>query len=152
MEVRGAALLRTVLDEPISRVRTNHPGTSQSQHAGTSIAALTGGQSAAPSGPAAGRQQSKGSEPMSAFPPYAFSGSYSISRRGFISGAAAIAAALPAAPVWADATSGSGDVAAIGLSGKPVTLTAADIKDLRAGFTGQLLLVQDAGYDQARRV
>ena len=89
---------------------------------------------------------------MSAFPPYAFSGSYLISRRGFIGGAAAMAAALPAAPLWADASSGSSNILAIGLSGKQVTLTAADIQDLRAGFTGQLLLVQDAGYDQARRV
>ena len=88
---------------------------------------------------------------MSAFPPYAFSGSYSISRRGFLGGAA-IAAVLPAAPLWADAPSGTGDVGAIGLSGKPVTLTAADIKDLRAGFSGQVLLAQDGGYDQARRV
>ena len=46
----------------------------------------------------------------------------------------------------------SGNVAAIGLSGKQVTLTAADIKDFRASISGQLLLVQDAGYDQARRV
>ena len=89
---------------------------------------------------------------MSAFPPFAFSGSYSISRRRFIGGAAAIAAALPASPLWAEASSSSGSIVAMGLSGKPVTLTAADIKDLRAGFTGQLLLAQDAGYDQARRV
>ena len=47
------------------------------QPADASIAALTGGQSAAPSGPAAGLQQSRGREPMSAFPPFAFSGSNS---------------------------------------------------------------------------
>jgi FAD/FMN-containing dehydrogenase len=88
---------------------------------------------------------------MSAFPPFAFSGS-KFSRRGFIGGAAAIAAALPSAPLWAEVSSGTGDVVAIGLSGKQVTLTAADIKDLRASFSGQLLLAQDGGYDQARRV
>ena len=90
---------------------------------------------------------------MSAFPPFAFSGSkFQVSRRGFIGGAAAAAAALPAAPLWADASSGATNVAAISLSGKPITLTAADIKDLRAGFTGELLLAQDVGYDQVRRV
>jgi hypothetical protein len=80
---------------------------------------------------------------MSAFPPYAFSGSYTISRRGFLGAAAAAAAALPAAPLWAQAANGAPDVIAIGLSGQPVTLTAADIKDLRAGFGGQVMLAQD---------
>ena len=90
---------------------------------------------------------------MSAFPPFAFSGSkFHVSRRGFIGGAAAAAAALPATPLWADASSGATNVAAISLSGKQVTLTAADIKDLRAAFSGELLLAQDSGYDQARRV
>ena len=88
---------------------------------------------------------------MSAFPPFAFSGS-KFSRRNFIGAAAAAAAALPAAPIWAEASSGASDVVAIGLSGKQVTLKAADIKDLRAGFSGALLLAQDGGYDQARRV
>jgi len=88
---------------------------------------------------------------MSAFPPFAFSGSR-FTRRGFLGGAAAAAAALPAAPLWADASSAAGDVSAIGLSGKQLTLTAADIKDLRAAISGELLLAQDAGYDQARRV
>jgi len=92
---------------------------------------------------------------MSAFPPFAFSGSkFSVSRRGFIGGAAAAAAALPAAPLWADASSVAvpDSVVAVGLSGQQVTLTAADIKDLRAGLSGQLMLAQDGGYDQARRV
>ena len=97
-----------------------------------------------------------GEELMTAFPPFAFSRShFTVSRRGFLGGAAAMAAALPAAPIWADAsTSGAvpANVAAIGLAGKPVTLTASDIKDLRAGLKGELLLAQDKGYDQARRV
>ena len=49
-------------------------------------------------------------------------------------------------------SSGTSDVVAIGLSGKQVTLSAADIKDLRAGFTGELLRAQDAGYGRVRRV
>jgi hypothetical protein len=73
-----------------------------------------------------------------------------MSRRAFMAGA--VAAALPASPLWADASSSAADVDAIGLSGKQITLKAADIKDLRAGFTGELLLAQDPGYDQARRV
>ena len=92
---------------------------------------------------------------MTAFPPFAFSASkFTVSRRGFIGGAAALAAALPAVPLWADASSGSvpGNVAALDLSGKQITLTASDIKDFRAGFSGQLLFAQDKGYDQARRV
>ena len=91
---------------------------------------------------------------MSAFPPFAFSGSFSMSRRGFIGGAAAVAAALPAAPLWADASSSAENVVALGLSGKQVTLTAADIKNLRASFSSgsQLLLAADTGYDQVRRI
>ena len=92
---------------------------------------------------------------MIAFPPFALSGSkFRVSRRGFISGAAVAAAALPASRLWADASSGvlPDAVAAIGLSGQQVSLAASDIKDLRAGFSGQILLAQDGGYDQARRV
>jgi len=65
---------------------------------------------------------------MSAFPPFAFSGEIKVSRRGFIGAAAAAAAALPAKPLWAQASSGTSDVGAIGLAGQPVTLTAADIR------------------------
>ena len=36
---------------------------------------------------------------------------------------------------------------AISGSGKPVSLTAADLKDLRASLKGKLILPQDAGYD-----
>ena len=90
---------------------------------------------------------------MSAFPPFAFSGSqFRVSRREFIGGVAGLAAAFPASPLWAEASGGAGDVVAIGLSGQQVTLTAADIQDLRAGFSGALLLAQDGGYDQARRI
>ena len=43
-------------------------------------------------------------------------------------------------------------ISAVSLSGKEVLLTASDIKDLRAGFSGQILLAQDGGYNDARRV
>jgi len=91
---------------------------------------------------------------MSAFPPFAFaSWKKNVSRREFMGSAAAAAIALPAGRVWADATAANVpiSVAAVDLSGKPITLTASDIKDLRAGLSGQLLLAKDTGYDQARR-
>jgi FAD/FMN-containing dehydrogenase len=57
--------------------------------------------------------------------------------------------------LWAD-VSGSGnvpsEVAAVSGEGKPVALTAAEVKELRAGLKGKLLLAQDAGYAEARRV
>src|SRR5262245_21156293 len=88
---------------------------------------------------------------MSAFPPFAFaSWKNTVSRREFISAAAAAAVALPAGRAWADAATGS--VEALDLSGKQITLPASDIKDLRTGFSGQLLFAKDGGYDQARRV
>lgn len=75
-----------------------------------------------------------------------------IQRRTFVhSLAAAAATALPAARLWADAVSPT-SLSAVTGAGKPVTLSASDIKDLRAGFHGQVLLAQDAGYDKARRL
>ncbi|MBV8405763.1 MAG: FAD-binding oxidoreductase [Gammaproteobacteria bacterium] len=44
------------------------------------------------------------------------------------------------------------EVAAVSGEGKPVALTAAEIKELRAALKGKLLLAQDAGYEEARRV
>ncbi len=78
-----------------------------------------------------------------------------IDRRQFLSVAANVAALLPARSLWAD-VSGSGAVpsqlAAVSGEGKPVMLTGAEVKELRAALRGRLLLAQDAGYDQARRV
>jgi len=78
-----------------------------------------------------------------------------IGRRQFLSVAASAAALLPARALWAEA-SGSGavpsQVAAVSGEGKPVTLTAAEVKELRAGLKGKLLLAGDAGYDEARHV
>ncbi|HEY6457813.1 MAG TPA: FAD-binding oxidoreductase [Steroidobacteraceae bacterium] len=63
--------------------------------------------------------------------------------------------AVPASRLWADAASPGAipdTVAAVDLSGKSISLTAADIKDFRAGLAGQLFLRTDAGYEQARKV
>jgi len=46
----------------------------------------------------------------------------------------------------------SGELGAIGLDGKQLTLSAADIADLRAALRGELLTAGDAGYDDARRL
>jgi hypothetical protein len=76
-------------------------------------------------------------------------------RRQFLGVAASVAALLPARRLWAD-VAGSGtvpsQVAAVSGEGKPVMLTGAEVKELRAALKGKLLLPQDVGYDQARRV
>ena len=46
----------------------------------------------------------------------------------------------------------AGDVDAVRGDGKPVTLSAADIKALAASLRGPVLLADSAGYDTARRV
>jgi len=77
-------------------------------------------------------------------------------RRAFLQTAlAASALALSARHARADSTGSSttpSTLTAVGASGKPVTLTASDIKDFRASLRGKLLLAQDEGYDQARRI
>ena len=92
---------------------------------------------------------------MSTFHPLAYSNWTSrIGRRQFLGAAAAAAAVLPARSLWADVPNVKSipdSLTAVGSSGKPVTLTAADIKDFRASMQGQLLLAQDDGYDRARR-
>lgn len=80
-----------------------------------------------------------------------------ISRRTFTHStlAATALAALPARALWADAASPAAipaQLAAIGLTGKPTTLAAAEIKELRAALRGPLLLAADDGYDAARRI
>ena len=93
---------------------------------------------------------------MSAFNPISYRHwATAIGRRQFLRSAAAVAAVLPAGRIWADASSARAipdTLSVIGGSGKPVTLTARDIRDLRASLRGQLLLAQDDGYDQARRL
>ena len=77
-----------------------------------------------------------------------------VGRRQFIGAAAAIAL-VPPGRIWAD-VSGSGavpaQVEAVSGDGKAIVLTAAELKELRAALKGKLLLAQDAGYDEARRV
>src|SRR6516165_1314102 len=92
---------------------------------------------------------------MSAFHSLIYRSRAGIGRRQFLGAAAAAAAVLPARTLWADGAAPAGNasqVTALSGTGKPVTLTAADLKDFRAGFKGKVLLAQDAGYDQARRV
>lgn len=78
-----------------------------------------------------------------------------IGRRQFIGAAATVAALIPTRRLWAEVSS-SGDIpseiAAVSMDGKPVVLAGADVKELRTGLKGALLLAQDGGYDQARRV
>jgi FAD/FMN-containing dehydrogenase len=72
-------------------------------------------------------------------------------RRQFIGAALALTAGtvLPRGQVWADA---AGALIAKGLSGETVSLSQSDVKDFRASLRGQLLLAQDEGYEQARRL
>jgi FAD/FMN-containing dehydrogenase len=92
---------------------------------------------------------------MPALHSLAYSRRARIGRRQFLGVAATAAALLPARSLWAD-VSGSSDVpaqvAAVSGDGKPVALTAAEVKELRASLKGELLLAHDAGYDAARRV
>ncbi|MEY4761517.1 MAG: hypothetical protein RLZZ200_1373 [Pseudomonadota bacterium] len=80
-----------------------------------------------------------------------------LDRRSFTRGALAAAAlvALPAGRLWA-AMEGPADIPAqldaVGLDGKPVVLTAAEVRELRAALKGPLLLSADEGYDAARRI
>ncbi len=76
-------------------------------------------------------------------------------RRGFVNGALAAATGtlMSARPLWAFAARNGGipsELAARSGSGKPVFLAASDVKDLRAGLRGPLLLPNDPGYDEAR--
>jgi len=78
-----------------------------------------------------------------------------IGRRQFLGIAANVAALLPARRLWADVSAPGAvpsQVAAVSGAGTPVVLTGAEVNELRAALGAKLLLAQDAGYDQARRV
>ncbi len=78
-----------------------------------------------------------------------------IGRRRFLGSALAAAVALPAGRIWADVGSGGmlpARLAALTGTGQPTTLSAADVRALRASLKGQLLLASDDGYDSARRL
>lgn len=85
----------------------------------------------------------------------AYSARTRIGRRQFLGVAATAAALLPVRVLWADAA-GAGavpsQVAAVSGEGKSVALTAAEVKELRGSLKGKLLLAQDVGYEEARRV
>ena len=90
-------------------------------------------------------------------PRHSCSAGSAISRRTFTQStlAATALATLPAQRLWADASKPAAipaQVGAIGLGGNPVTLTAAEIKELRAALHGPLLLSADDGYDVARHI
>src|SRR5579859_7662630 len=85
----------------------------------------------------------------------AYRASARIGRRQFLGAAATVAALLPARSLWAEVPGSAvipSEVAAVSTDGKPVTLTSPEVKELRAGLKGRLLLAQDSGYDEARRV
>src|SRR5215467_5517348 len=71
-------------------------------------------------------------------------------RRAFCAaGLAALAtASLPLRRVGA----AGAEIAVLGLDGRHLTLSPADVADLRAGLRGELLTAGDAGYDDARRL
>ena len=78
-----------------------------------------------------------------------------IARRQFLGAAAAVAALLPARSLWAEVSGTSvvpAEIAAVSMDGKPIALSGADVKELRASLKGALLLAQDTGYEQARHV
>ena len=78
-----------------------------------------------------------------------------IGRRQFLGVAAGAAALLPARALWADVSGPAAvpsQVAAVTGDGKPVKLTAAELKELRGSLKGKLLLAQDGGYEEARHV
>ena len=79
-----------------------------------------------------------------------------IGRRGFLGTtlAAAALAATHAGRLWAAAGQAAvpAQLDAVSGVGKALTLSAADVRDFRAGLHGALLLAQDAGYDAARKL
>ena len=78
-----------------------------------------------------------------------------IGRRQFLGAATTLAALLPTRKIWAEESgpaSVPSSVAAVSGEGKPVTLTGTDVKELREALGGRLLLAQDGGYEQARRI
>jgi len=69
----------------------------------------------------------------------------------FVGGLAAISiAGLPYRRLLA--ATPAADTNATGLDGRPVTLKAADIEDLRAALRGDFILPGQSGYDDARRL
>jgi FAD/FMN-containing dehydrogenase len=79
-----------------------------------------------------------------------------IGRRSFVHSTLMATGGLlvPARILWAEGGAPGvipAHLPAISGSGKPVSLSQSDLKDLRAGLKGKLLLPQDHGYDEARK-
>ncbi len=79
-----------------------------------------------------------------------------VNRRSFVRSTLTAAGGLlvPARILWAQqGTPGviPASLQAISGSGKPVSLSAAELKDLRASLKGKLVLPQDEGYEEARK-
>src|SRR5271170_290512 len=77
-------------------------------------------------------------------------------RRSFVHSTLMAAGGLlvPARALWANGGSAGvipSSLPALSGAGKPLSLTAADLKDLRASLKGKLVLPQDDGYDEARK-
>jgi FAD/FMN-containing dehydrogenase len=75
--------------------------------------------------------------------------------RSSMAAAAAMALPLPGREAFGHyraATRGSPDIPALTGDGRMVTLRGRDIADLAARIRGRVLLAQDQGYDQARRI
>src|ERR1044071_939517 len=78
---------------------------------------------------------------------------FRVGRRGFV-GSALAAATLPLGRAWADANDVElpEQLSAAGLDGKTIAIPRADIKELRASLSGQLLFAGSDGYEQARKI
>src|SRR5258708_8259694 len=61
-------------------------------------------------------------------------------------------AALMRAYATEPAAAAGGEIQAVGLSGKPLLIPAAAVKEFAANLHGRLLSASDADYDQARRL
>jgi FAD/FMN-containing dehydrogenase len=77
-----------------------------------------------------------------------------VKRRTFCTSAAAAigVAAFPCGRVFAAVTSVASDIPAVSGDGRPVVLPRSDVDDFRASLRGQLLLPDQHGYDEARRI
>jgi FAD/FMN-containing dehydrogenase len=73
-------------------------------------------------------------------------------RRTFVAASLAALASASIPARRATAAAAAGELPALGLDGKQLTLSASDVADLRAGLRGELITAGDGGYDTARRL
>ena len=67
--------------------------------------------------------------------------------------AAGLAALTTASIPFRRAAAGTGgDISAVGLDGRQLTLKAAEVEDLRAGLRGELITADQPAYESARRL